>query len=399
MVRLLIVDDETELVKNIAGYLNSFPGEFEVMPAGSAEEAENVLKGQEVDLLLTDVRLPGLDGIELVRRALQLHPGLPVVVMTAFSSQEVRQLAMEVGALRYVEKPLDLEELRHLLLEAATRGKGWSGRVGGLEIFDLAQLLALTGKSKAIRISCGREKGVLVFEQGQLVHASTGSLQGCEAFFAMAGWEAASFDELAGAKARKYPPNITMSTTNLMLEAVRLRDEALERSRAGEVFSVDGAMPGEVPPAQANLWPSNEDFGREKLGKERSMAIKEHLGQLQGVEGFIGAAVFSPTGDMLESIVAGNVDIKTVGQFANNALLNAQKATDQMGVGRGNLVQIRAPQAVVLMRCLNEATDFAATAAGKAHFHTVAVMQPEGNIGMAVMMLDRIVTRVADELR
>jgi hypothetical protein len=85
--------------------------------------------------------------------------------------------------------------------------------------------------------------------------------------------------------------------------------------------------------------------------------------------------------------------------FANNALLNAQKATDQMGVGRGNLMQIRAPKAIVLMRCLNEATDFAATKEGKAHVHAVVVMEPEGNVGMATMILDKAIAKVADELR
>ena len=127
--------------------------------------------------------------------------------------------------------------------------------------------------------------------------------------------------------------------------------------------------------------------------------VKEHLEVFQGIEGFKGAAIFTAQGEMLESVTSGKVDIKTVGMFANNALLNAQKATDQMGVGRGNMVQIRAPQAVVLMRCLNEATDFAASKDGKAHIHAVVVMDPEGNTGMATMLLDKAVSAVAEEVR
>ena len=129
------------------------------------------------------------------------------------------------------------------------------------------------------------------------------------------------------------------------------------------------------------------------------MAMKDHLGEFEDVQGFQGAAVFTAQGEMLEGIAKGKLDIKTVGLFANNALLNAQKATDQMGVGRGNMVQIRAPEALVLMRCLNEATDFAATKDGKAHFHCVVVLEPEGNIGMAGMVLDKVVAKIADEVR
>ncbi len=129
------------------------------------------------------------------------------------------------------------------------------------------------------------------------------------------------------------------------------------------------------------------------------MAIRDHLNELQGATGFLGAAVFSPQGEMLDGFATTGMDIKSVGMFANNALLNAQKATDQMGVGRGNFMQVRAPQAIVLMRCLNEATDFSANATGKAHFHTVAIMSPEGNVGMAGMLLDRIVGKIAEEVR
>ncbi len=129
------------------------------------------------------------------------------------------------------------------------------------------------------------------------------------------------------------------------------------------------------------------------------MAIKDKLAEFQEIEGFQGAAVFTAQGEMLDGITKTAIDIKAIGMYANNALLNAQKATDQMGVGRGNMMQIRAPQAVVLMRCLNEATDFAATKSDKAHFHTVVVMDPEGNTGLASVVLDKVVGKVAEELR
>ncbi len=129
------------------------------------------------------------------------------------------------------------------------------------------------------------------------------------------------------------------------------------------------------------------------------MAIKDLLTEFESIEGFRGVGVFSAQGEMLDGIAKSDLDIKTVGTFANNALLNAQKATDAMGVGRGNMMTLRAPEATVMMRCLNEATDFAATKAGKAHFHTVVVMAPESNTGMAAMVLDKVVTKIADEVR
>lgn len=129
------------------------------------------------------------------------------------------------------------------------------------------------------------------------------------------------------------------------------------------------------------------------------MAVKDSLTELQAAEGFMGAAVFTSAGELIEMVANSKLDVKAIGMFANNALLNAQKATDAMGVGRGNLVQIRAPQATVIMRCLNEATDFASTSGGKAHFHTVVLLSPEGNVGMASMLLDKAVGQIAEEVR
>jgi predicted regulator of Ras-like GTPase activity (Roadblock/LC7/MglB family) len=129
------------------------------------------------------------------------------------------------------------------------------------------------------------------------------------------------------------------------------------------------------------------------------MAIKEELGKFRDIEGFQAVAVFTANGEMVENVTKKKIDINNIGLHANNALLNAQKATEEMKVGRGNLMEIRAPQAVVMMRCLNEATDFSATKAGRAHFHTVVVLDPDGNAAMAKMILDSVVEKVAEELR
>jgi len=184
---------------------------------------------------------------------------------------------------------------------------------------------------------------------------------------------------------------VAAATNHLMVEAARLRDEARRPDETG----------GAMGPGHPDVDPGVDVFfATDNRNKEDStVAIKDQLTDFEDIEGFQGVAVFTAQGEMLEGIAKGKVDVKTIGMYANNALLNAQKATDHMGVGRGNFMQIRAPQAMVLMRCLNEATDFAATKEGKAHFHTVVVMDPEGNTGMASMLLDRAVGNIAEELR
>lgn len=375
MREVLIIDDELPLLKNLTGYLSSFPDKYRVRTAADGETGLEILGAADIDVLLTDVRLPGIDGIELVRRAREIKPSLPVIVMTAFASEDVRQAAYREGALRFVEKPLDLTHLRQQLEGCISAAAGWSGFMGGLTIFDIVQLLSLSGMSRVMEVRFRGHSGVLVFENGKLMHASTADVSGEKAFYRMAEWTGGSFKELEPEAALSYTPNLRLPATQLMMEAARICDEA--RRELGS-------------PGTKSVQPKTV---------EETMDIKSVLSQFSDIVGFQGAAVFSPQGELMESVSNGKLDIKSIGMHANNALLNAQKATDQMGVGRGNMMQIRAPQATVLMRCLNEATDFAATKSGKAHFHTVVVMDPEGNTGMASMTLDRAAGKIAELVR
>jgi DNA-binding response OmpR family regulator/predicted regulator of Ras-like GTPase activity (Roadblock/LC7/MglB family) len=399
MVRVLIVDDEIELTNHIAEYLGSFEGEFEVARGYSGEEGLRILADRPFDLLLTDIRLPGIDGLELVHKALRLIPELRVIVMTAFGSDEMRQVVGRAGAIDFIEKPLDLEDLRLTLHETIQADRG---RIGGLDVLEVVQFLAIGAYTRVVRVQSGKEKGTLVFEAGELTHVATRRLKGERAFHVIAGWNDASFQELPAVDIRRYQKNVQRPTKQVIAEEIELRTESApatgggERARsrttsdgAGIVTNTTDAAPPATPTGAI----------RTRRTEEINMAIRDHLTEFQSIEGFLGAAVFSSQGEMLESFTNTKMDIKSVGMFANNALLNAQKATDQMGVGRGNLMQVRAPQATVVMRCLNEATDFSATSTGKAHFHTVVVMAPEGNVGMATMILDKVVGKIAEEVR
>ena len=109
METVLIVDDE----KNYPLILSAVLEEegFEALTAFSGEEALTVLKNSDVDLVLTDMKMPSLDGIELLERIKQKDPELPVIMMTAHGTVEKAVEAMQKGAYNYILKPFDNERL------------------------------------------------------------------------------------------------------------------------------------------------------------------------------------------------------------------------------------------------------------------------------------------------
>lgn len=109
METVLIVDDE----KNYPPILSAVLEEegFETLTAYSGKEALSVLKNSDVDLVLTDMKMPSMDGIELLERIKEKDPGLPIIMMTAHGTVEKAVEAMQKGAYNYILKPFDNERL------------------------------------------------------------------------------------------------------------------------------------------------------------------------------------------------------------------------------------------------------------------------------------------------
>src|SRR5437667_9766162 len=107
--RILIVDDDPGQRSLLDSFLQSQG--FDTMVVDSGEAALAALRDQNISMMISDVRMPGISGLETLRQARQQHAVLPVLLVTAFA--EVREAvgAMRDGALNYLSKPIDLDEL------------------------------------------------------------------------------------------------------------------------------------------------------------------------------------------------------------------------------------------------------------------------------------------------
>ncbi|OQX23286.1 MAG: DNA-binding response regulator [Desulfobacteraceae bacterium IS3] len=109
METVLIVDDEKNYPLILAAVLEEEG--FETMTANSGHEAIEILKNSDVDLVLTDMKMPGMDGIELLENVKAKDPELPVIMMTAYGTVEKAVEAMQKGAYNYIMKPFENDSL------------------------------------------------------------------------------------------------------------------------------------------------------------------------------------------------------------------------------------------------------------------------------------------------
>jgi DNA-binding response OmpR family regulator len=126
-IKILIVDDEKNLVISLQDTLRLEFRDCQADAAYSGEEALSRLAQSAYDLILADLRMPGFDGLDLVKGIRYLNPSVPIVLMTGFGSEAIRQEATQLGVDHYVDKPFDVGELLLVVSKLLVEWKGQAG--------------------------------------------------------------------------------------------------------------------------------------------------------------------------------------------------------------------------------------------------------------------------------
>jgi CheY-like chemotaxis protein len=121
---VLIVEDEKTFQISILDGLRRHEEEFRVLTAENGKAAKEILETLPVDLVVTDLKMPEMDGIELIAYIRKNHPYTPVIVMTAFGNPELENWLQSIGVFGYLEKPIDFEEFTNKILSALALRSG-----------------------------------------------------------------------------------------------------------------------------------------------------------------------------------------------------------------------------------------------------------------------------------
>jgi DNA-binding NtrC family response regulator len=117
--RVLLVDDETEFLETLVKRLKK--RKLDVTSAESGKDALRVLQETAIDVVVLDVRMPDMDGLETLREIKKIRPSVEVIMLTGHANVEVAMEGMELGAFDYLMKPMDIDELLYKLQDAYKR--------------------------------------------------------------------------------------------------------------------------------------------------------------------------------------------------------------------------------------------------------------------------------------
>jgi CheY-like chemotaxis protein len=230
MNRVLIVDDDGILRETLAREARTWG--FEVHVESTTEGALLLLRNTPIDVLVTDLRMKGLDGIDLIRAVREVSPQTQTLLMSAYATARDLQLATQHGTVRVLCKPFTPAELRAALAAALESQKGYHGTVHGLSLVDMLQMFHLSRRTIALTLG-GQPPGIIHFSEGALIHAARGELRGDVALRELLRAESGSIATLPLVELKER--TIEGPFDVVLLEALRQLDESEQRRKGQSV--------------------------------------------------------------------------------------------------------------------------------------------------------------------
>ncbi|MEK7707002.1 MAG: response regulator, partial [Verrucomicrobiota bacterium] len=226
--KILLLDDDPDVLdmyREILGQLSSKP---EIHTATSGARGMAMLEAHEFRLLICDLKMPKMDGLQVLSIVRRKYPALRTVVLTSVADEQFRSRIYALGVDQFWQKPASEQEIK-LFLECIESLLGPESEPGfrGVQsksLVDLIQLECISQSSSTLRITNGPLTGKIWINNGDLIDAETDGARSEEAFQKILAWRAGSFETLPAEPAR--PRTIFKSYNALLLETAQVIDES-----------------------------------------------------------------------------------------------------------------------------------------------------------------------------
>jgi len=355
MKRVLVVDDEADMLWMLQRNLNKDMKDVEILAAESGEEALSILSDKKVNLVISDINMPGMNGLDLLLEINNRYPQTGVIIMTAYPSNTYENQAMLGGSLRFIEKPFDIKDMRQIVQDTLNAEEGFQGTVDGIDLMDIVQFNGLARATAALKVTtANNNEGMIFFKNGNVVHAMCDSESGESAFFKIISFQGGSLQNIRGVE----PPvmSIKKSLESLLMEAASRSDEQEE----GETDKT--AEHGNIPEIDFDFLESEEttmleepDFVEEvqvvstvpeiveettsmiEEGELEMTEIQKILAEFTNIEGVHTACLVGRDGFLLDSLARSGIDAEMIAAIASSGFGSAESMGNQLGQGDLNM--------------------------------------------------------------
>jgi CheY-like chemotaxis protein len=308
VTRVLIVDDDVEQARSLSRMFGKLRPDLTVLTASSGAAATQLMREQSVDLLLTELQMPQMDGFELLGWVNEHFPETAVFAMSKDKTNGRQQELNVLGVSDRFAKPVDPQAVVTRLCEDINHSV--RGVVHNVSLASFLQLLEMERKSCTLLVNCSDRDGALVIDKGVLVGALAGELQGQAAAIAIVAWPSPSI-----VISRRSVPTGTPIKSSLgfiLIEAMRIQDENALRAEKAEGSA-------SVWPKPRRTWRPTQAPPQDGVTFESSRPPNGELGLPSGASGF--ALVETATGNVLRAAARDDCPIGELARLASQLLL------------------------------------------------------------------------------
>ena len=195
MKNILVVDDEeTILITLVEWFASAHAGsEFNIITASNGVEAIKQLAATKIDLLITDLNMPKMDGFELLTHMNNDYKSTPIIVMSAFATPEIKDKVKNMGAAIFIPKPFSFDDLEEIDFETIVsppppEKDGGKGVINGISLQSFLQLINIESKTCVLTIKSEGNTGLMYLDKGDLLNAKTDSNEGGKAAQEIISW-------------------------------------------------------------------------------------------------------------------------------------------------------------------------------------------------------------------
>jgi len=177
---VLIAEDDRILSARLTTYMGKYEDQLDVIAVDNGKKALEVLKRRQISLLITDIQMPEMDGLELLAYINLHHPVIPCFVMTAYGTPELKK-KLPRDIIRFFPKPVDVQQLSNATLKVLERDIP-RGAMRGISVVNFLQMIRLEQKTCLLEVRRpDQPKGLMFFDNGVLFDATYEQMKGEEA--------------------------------------------------------------------------------------------------------------------------------------------------------------------------------------------------------------------------
>ncbi len=351
---ILMVDDDEDLLESLSDNLENLPNISNIDTVFSVDFAIDKIKENNYDLIITDIRMPGKNGLDLILHLRKINYSGKIIVMSAYEEDIRLAERRSYGIIEIISKPFDVTWFKDKIKNYfSDREEVEFVQFDSINLLTVLQIINIEKKSLVVDITCSNNKGYIFMLEGEILHSEYLELEGENALMELVYLKASDISLL------KLGDKIVKKTINVPFDEL--------------IFKI-----------LKNIDERQRDIQKKSYNAKEEKMFENIFDEFETISGFAAAGIYNGTGKILSSTSnTKELNFNEVGEQAIKLYKAAKEVCSKMNIGTTNFIETHTDNFTFIHTCI---------VPGKGAIGVV--LKKNGNIGMTRYHMKEVVKRL-----